>query len=222
MLHNDDVLCRPAAVEQAPACCIRHAANLHSAHLVCCCPVFNVPQALDSERQQLRAVATEVAEYRAQQQAAAAQQLQQRQDLQLRVEHLQQRLQEQQQQHMQKQTDLQAEVQRWRRQYAELQEQARQQQEQGLQQLSDRLKEAVDQKQQLQENLSARVAGLQEQLQDSSAEGLRVAAEKAALTAQLAAAEQSKGEPACIIRKPMDCPALAQRQSCVCWATMRC
>lgn len=170
------------------------------AHACCCFSVVGILlQALDSERQQLRAVATEVAEYRAQQQAAAAQQEQQRQALQLRVERLQQQLQEQEQQHTQRQADLQGEVQRWRQQCAELQEQSRQQQEQGLQQLGDRLKEAVDQKQELQTHLSARLAELQQQLQDSSAEALRAAAEKAALTAQLVAAEQAKCESCAVM-----------------------
>jgi hypothetical protein len=153
-------------------------------------------QALDAERQELRAAATEVAELRAWQQAAAEEQHQQRQALQHTVQDLQQRVQQQEQelaQQEQQRAELQAELQRWQQQYAELQEQSRQQQDQGLQQLSERLREAVDQKQELQVRLKAQLAELQQQLQDTNASALQAAAEKAALTAQLASAEQAKG-----------------------------
>lgn len=110
------------------------------------------------------------------------------------MDELQQQLQRQEQRAAQQQAALQEELQHWKQQYAELQEQSRQQQEHGLQQLSDRLKEAISQKQEVHVRLSAQLGDLQQQLHDSNAAALQAAAEKSALTAQLAAAEQAKGE----------------------------
>lgn len=163
---------------------------------VCLCVLPVMVQVLDAERHKLRSAATEVAELRARQQAAADEQHQQRQALQQTVHDLQRQVQQQEHQltqHEQQRSELQAQLQRWQQQYAELQEQSRQQQDQGLQQLSERLREAVDQKQELQARLKAQLAELQQQLQDSNVSALQAAAEKAALTAQLASAEQAKG-----------------------------
>jgi septal ring factor EnvC (AmiA/AmiB activator) len=110
------------------------------------------------------------------------------------VDELQQQLQRQEQRAVQQQSALHEKLQHWKQQYAELQEQSRQQQEEGLQQLSERLKEAINQKQEVHARLSAQLGDLQQQLHDSNAAALQAAAEKSALTAQLAAAEQAKGE----------------------------
>lgn len=103
-------------------------------------------QVLEQERQQLRAAAMDVAEFRAQQQALVQQEQQKRRGLHQQLQQAAQQLQQAQQQ-LEEMQQLKDEVQLLKQQHATALQQTEQQHAAEMQQLSERLTEAVNQKQ---------------------------------------------------------------------------